>query len=179
MPMPSLRPLAAILVGAVLLQPAFAASDSLARGAYLVHTGGCADCHTPMKMGPKGPEPDLGLGLSGHPQDMALPPAPAPSGPWIWGGSVSMTAFYGPWGISYSANLTPDKQTGIGNWTREQFVQAMKTGKHPGNGRPILPPMPWPSLSQMTDRDLKAIYAFLMAQPAVKNAVPANQPPAH
>ncbi len=169
------------MAGAALLTvapPALAKDkNDLTRGAYLVHISGCSDCHTPMKMGPKGPEPDLARGMSGHPQDMQLPPPPAASGPWIWGGSASMTAFYGPWGVSYSANLTPDKDTGLGNWTADQFVQTMKTGKHLGTGRPILPPMPWQSLGNMTDRDLKLVFRYLMAQPAVKNAVPQPLPP--
>lgn len=152
-------------------------SDAVSRGGYLVKAMGCSDCHTPMKMGPKGPEPDVARGLSGHPEGMALPPAPAPAGPWIWGGSASMTAFHGPWGITYSPNLTPDKETGIGLWPEEVFVNAMRTGKHMGGGRPILPPMPWQSLNALNDSDLRAVFRYLMAQPPVKNAVPAHQPP--
>jgi hypothetical protein len=142
------------------------------RGDYLVATSGCSDCHTPMKMGPKGPEPDLARGLSGHPQGATLPPPPAAQGPWLWGGSATNTAFWGPWGVSYASNLTPDAQTGIGAWKVDDFVRAMRSGKHFGNGRPILPPMPWPMLSQMTDADLRAIFASLTARPAVKNLVP-------
>src|SRR5262245_14387767 len=46
----------------------------LERGKYLVNIGGCNDCHTPLKMGAKGPEPDLSRMLSGHPEDAKLPP---------------------------------------------------------------------------------------------------------
>src|SRR5437870_2909027 len=83
----------------------------LARGAYLVTIGGCNDCHTPLKMGPKGPEPDRDRMLSGHPQSLVMTPPPkqAPNGPWMWSGAVTNTAFAGPWGISYARNLTPDK----------------------------------------------------------------------
>jgi mono/diheme cytochrome c family protein len=168
---------AALLAGSVMLPVAAAAKEApLARGAYLNGIMGCGDCHMPMKPGPKGPEPDLARGLSGHPQDQILPPPPVVSGPWLWGGSGSMTAFYGPWGISYSANLTPDKDTGIGNWTYDQFSKSMRTGKHLGVGRPIMPPMPWQSVNRLNDDDLAALFRYLMAQPPVKNAVPAFQP---
>ncbi|MFD2376644.1 hypothetical protein ACFSTJ_03220 [Ottowia pentelensis] len=114
----------------------------VARGAYLVHGMGCADCHTPLKMGAKGPEPDLSRGLSGHPQGLLLQPPALPAGsPWAWGGAGTNTAFFGPWGVSYAANLTPDA-TGLAGWTAEQFTQAMRTGKHAGSGRPLMPPMP-------------------------------------
>lgn len=148
------------------------------RGGYLVHAMGCADCHTPLKMGPKGPAPDLSRGLSGHPQDAGLPPAPAAQGPWLWGGAATMTAFWGPWGVSYAANLTPDRETGLGNWTAQDFIKAMRTGKHVGASRPILPPMPWQALGKLNDGDLKAVFAYLTAQPAVRNQVPQPLAPA-
>jgi hypothetical protein len=74
-------------------------------------------------------------------------------------------------------NLTPDENTGIGSWSEQTFMQAMKTGKHMGVSRPILPPMPWPSYGQLTDDDLKAIYAFLRTLPPVKNRIPDPVPP--
>lgn len=152
-------------------------SQQVARGAYLVRSMSCVDCHTPLKNGPKGPEPDLSRGLSGHPEGPPLPPPPAASGPWIWGGAGTNTAFWGPWGVSYAANLTPDA-TGLASWTAEQFVQAMRTGKHAGSGRPIAPPMPWAGVGQLTDIDLRSLFAYLKSQPPVRNTVPANQPPA-
>ncbi len=164
-------------VAAVLLAvaaPAIAEPPK-SRGDYLLATGGCSDCHTPLKPGPDGPEPDRARGLSGHPEDARLPPPPSAQGPWLWGGSATNTAFWGPWGVSYAINLTPDVGTGIGAWKAGDFVRAMRTGKHLGTGRPILPPMPWPMLSQMTDADLRAIFAALMARPAVRNAVPDAQ----
>ena len=152
------------------------------RGAYLVRIGSCNDCHTPFKMGPKGPEPDMARMLSGHPQDLRLPDPPKPVGPWIWSGTATDTAFAGPWGISYTANLTPDEETGLGRWTEDQFIRAMRTGKHQGGGRDILPPMPWNWIGQMTDTDLKALFAYLKSIPPVKNQVPepvmAPPPPA-
>lgn len=142
------------------------------RGAYLVTIGGCNDCHTPFKMGPKGAEPDMTRMLSGHPSKLVMPPAPAAQGPWIWSGAATNTAFAGPWGVSYAPNLTPDEQTGLGRWSEQQFIQAMRTGRHLGNGRPILPPMPWPGIGRMTDTDLKAVFAYLRSVPAIANAAP-------
>ena len=149
-----------------------AAADPVARGKYLVTVGGCNDCHTPWKMGEKGPEPDMARLLSGHPQDVALPPPPASEGPWIWHGAGVMTAFAGPWGVSYGMNLTPDEETGIGIWTEEIFVKAMRTGQHWQGNRPILPPMPWQNIATMTDEDLSAVFAYLKSIPPVKNKVP-------
>jgi cytochrome c553 len=158
---------------------AHAADAHAARGKYLVHIMACSDCHTPMKMGANGPEPDMARFLSGHPESATLPPPPAAKGPWIWSGDATNTAFAGPWGISYAANLTPDRNTGLGIWTEDMFVRAVRTGRHMGgNGRPILPPMPWPNLAQQTDDDLKAIFAYLRQIPAVKNKVPDPLPPA-
>lgn len=163
----------------VLVDPALAQGrDEIVRGAYLVKAMGCADCHAPLKMGPNGPAPDLSRGLSGHPQDMVLPPAPPAQGPWLWGGAGSNTAFWGPWGVSYAANLTPDRDTGLGAWRTEDFIGAMRTGRHLGVERPILPPMPWEPLGHLSDSDLKAMLAYLQSRPAVPNRVPAPTPPA-
>lgn len=149
------------------------ADDRIARGKYLVNFGGCNDCHTPHKMGPKGPEPDMTRLLSGHPSDLALPPPPPPSGPWIVTGAASFTAWAGPWGVSFTANLTPDKETGLGKWTQDMFVMAIRTGRHEGKGRPILPPMPYEWIGKLSDDDLKAVFAYLQSIPAVSNRVPA------
>jgi mono/diheme cytochrome c family protein len=159
-------------------QSATAASqDDVARGEYLVAAGACEDCHAPLKPGPGGARPDLGRGLSGHPQQFVLPPAPAAQGPWLTGAAATNTAFWGPWGVSYAVNLTPDPSTGIGSWKVDDFIGAMRTGKHLGVGRPILPPMPWRNVGHLTDADLRAMFAYLMAQPAVQNLVPPPIPP--
>lgn len=148
-------------------------ADRVARGKYLVNSvGGCNDCHTPMKMGPHGPEPDMARYLSGHPEGMPVAPAPALRDGWLYAGNATNTAFAGPWGVSYAANLTSDESTGLGVWTEELFVTAIRSGKHLGVGRPIMPPMPWPTYSKATDEDLKAIYAYLKTVPALKNRVP-------
>ena len=156
--------------------------EQLARGKYLVELGGCHDCHTPKKMTPAGPVPDLSLALSG--QRAKLPVAAVPAGilgpapsQWIAMTNADQTAWAGPWGISFSANLTPDKVTGLGNWTVEQFVATVRTGKHLGVGRPLLPPMPVQGLAVLTDSDLKAMFAYLRSVPAISNAVPAPSPP--
>jgi hypothetical protein len=147
------------------------------RGKYLVAFGTCTDCHTPHKMGPKGPEPDMQRFLSGQPERAKLPPPPKlPAGPWV-AVTVGDTAWSGPWGVSYSANLTPDRETGLGIWTEEMFLKAMRTGKHMGDGRQILPPMPWEGLAKLTDADLRAIYAYLRTIPPVRNHVPMPAPP--
>ena len=153
-------------------------ATATARGKYLVDIMSCNDCHTPMKMGPNGPEPDMTRMLSGHPESMKVPPPPAPSGPWIWSGLGTNSAFGGPWGVSYSANLTPDHNTGLGIWTEEMFMKAMRTGKHMGTARPIQPPMPWPWIGKATDSDLKAIFAYLKSVPPIVNHVPDYQEPA-
>lgn len=149
------------------------------RGAYLVRIMACNDCHTPFRMGPRGPEPDMDRMLSGHPEGLAMPPAPSlGDGPWVWAGAGTNTAFAGPWGVSFTANLTPDPETGLGGWTEETFFQAIRDGRHEGRGRPILPPMPWPMYRQATDEDLRAVFAYLQTIPAIRNRVPAPVDPA-
>jgi mono/diheme cytochrome c family protein len=152
---------------------------SIDRGHYLVTVTGCGDCHTPMKLGRNGPEPDLSRALSGHPEDfMVGPPPTLGQGGWLWAGTSSNTAFAGPWGVSFAANLTADAETGLGMWTEEMFIDAIRQGKTFGGGRPIMPPMPWPAYQHLTDEDLKAIFAFLKSLPPIVNHVPAYQPPA-
>ena len=152
-------------------------ADKVARGKYLVTTSGCNDCHTPWKVGANGPEPDMSRMLSGHPQKMELPAPPQPSGPWIVSAAATNTAWSGPWGVSFTANLTPDKETGLGKWTLRQFTDTIRTGRHLGRGRPILPPMPIPMYKHFTDEDLAAIYAYLQSIPPVQNRVPEPLPP--
>ncbi|MGH7930527.1 MAG: c-type cytochrome [Candidatus Binatia bacterium] len=157
--------------------------SSVERGKYLVTIGGCHDCHTPKMQGANGaPVLDEKRLLSGHPKK-------APSPAWKPGdlqargaGAITspmLTAWAGPWGVSFAINLTPDRETGIGEWSEEGFVRALRTGKHQGqpNGREILPPMPWENYKQMTDDDLKAVWAYLRSIPAVKNQVPFPVPP--
>jgi mono/diheme cytochrome c family protein len=149
-------------------------STRVARGAHLVATMGCNDCHTPVKMGPKGPEPDTSRALTGHPEDVKMPPPPTlPPGPWVWMGGITGTAYAGPWGVSFAANLTPDPETGLGKWTEEMFIATMRTGRHQGKGRQIVPPMPYQILAALDDEDIKSVFAYLQSLTPVKNRVPA------
>lgn len=159
-------------------------SAPVERGRYLVTITGCNDCHTPFKLGARGPEPDLSKQLSGHPAEAELPAPPAAVGPWIWSGAATNTAFAGPWGVSFARNLTPDAETGLGSWTFERFERSMRQGRHLGqpDQRPVLPPMPWPAYANLTDDDLAAIWAYLRSVPAIPNASPPSVPalpPAH
>ena len=84
---------------------------------------------------------------------------------------MDFTIWAGPWGVSFTRNLTSDKETGLGSWTDAVFIKAMRTGKDMGEGRPILPPMPWEDIGKLPDADLKAMFAYLQSVPPVKNAV--------
>jgi mono/diheme cytochrome c family protein len=152
--------------------PRLANAQKVERGKYLVTIAGCNDCHTPLKMGPKGPEPDMTRMLSGHPSQLVMPQAPSHKGPWMWTGAATNTAFAGPWGISYARNLTPDQVSGLGIWTEEMFIKTARTGRHMGVSRPILPPMPWQNLNAMTDDDLEAVFAYLRTIKPIRNEVP-------
>ena len=178
---PRFAPTAAALAALACIafsQPLLASDAAkVARGKYLVTTSGCNDCHTPWKVGPNGPEPDMSRMLSGHPEKMELPAPPQPVGPWMVSAAATNTAWSGPWGISYTANLTPDKETGLGKWTLRQFTDTIRTGRHLGRGRPILPPMPIPMYKHFTDEDLAAIYTYLQTIPPVQNRVPEPLPP--
>lgn len=149
------------------------------RGEYLVKTMGCADCHTPLRLGPNGPERDPERHLAGHPETLVMPAAPAlPDGPWQAVAAATLTAWSGPWGTSFTANLTPDRDTGLGTWSVATFKQALRTGRHMGRGRPILPPMPIEFFRNLNDADLEAIFAYLQSIPAIRNRVPEPIPPA-
>lgn len=155
---------------------ASAALDSarVARGAYLVRTMGCNHCHTPFKMGPNGPEPDMSRELTGHPAELKISTAPKlPESPWVWTAAGTNTAFAGPWGVSFTANLTPDPDTGLGRWTEDTFIATMKTGRHEGKGRHLLPPMPFENIAALNDGDIRALFAYLQSLTPVHNRVPA------
>jgi mono/diheme cytochrome c family protein len=157
-------------------------TSQVERGKWLVNLGGCHDCHSPKVLSPAGPVPDESRLLSGAPAHTPVPEIPEgtttmdPNG---WGvlTNLDLTAWAGPWGVSFPANLTPDVETGLGSWTEEMFMKAIRTGKHMGEGRPILPPMPWQNFALLEDENLKAIFAYLRSLPAIKNAVPEPIPP--
>lgn len=151
------------------------------RGKYLVTVSSCNDCHTPKIFTPMGPMLDSTRMLAGHPANSPLPEIPnGVIGPSQWGALASndLTAWAGPWGVSFAYNLTPDMKTGIGGWTEDLFIQTLRKGKFMGASRDILPPMPWQMIGQMTDDDLKAVFAYLKSLPPIENPIPPPLPPA-
>ena len=167
-------------MSATAAEPPEDAADAatVARGKYLVTVAGCNDCHTPLTVGPNGPGPDMSRMLSGHPESLEMPPAPKlPEGPWGAVAASTFTAWSGPWGVSFTANITPDLETGLGKWTFQNFKDTIRTGRRMGRGREILPPMPIPMYKNFTDEDLQAIFAYLQSIPAIANRVPEPLPP--
>jgi hypothetical protein len=155
-----------------------ATAEKLGRGKYLVTVAACNDCHTPWVMGENGPEPDWSRLLSGHPESFEVPKPPVIADDvWVTTAAATMTAWSGPWGVSYTANLTPDRETGLGKWNTQTFRDTIRTGRHMGRGRPILPPMPIEMYRDFTDDDLDAIFTYLQSIPAISNRVPAPVPP--
>ena len=175
-------------LGAFLLLPASTAAQEqqgaaekeaqIDRGEYLVTAMDCTGCHTPLMPDPDAPYgivPDTTMFLAGHPSDVELPEVPeGVLGSDKWGGMWPSrgAAFVGPWGISFPRNLTPDVETGLGSWTAEIFIKALRTGKDMGEGRDILPIMPWYQFRELTDEDLRAIFAYLGSIEPIENAVP-------
>jgi hypothetical protein len=149
-------------------------------GEFLVIVSACHDCHSPKKMGPQGMEIDSSRLLAGH---LAGSPEPDVNKKEIQGKGLTvtndLTTWVGPWGTSYTANLTSDA-TGIGNWSEEQFILAIREGKFKGlrTSRNLLPPMPWQMYRSFRDDELKAIFAYLKSTRPVKNTVPPPLPPA-
>jgi mono/diheme cytochrome c family protein len=125
---------------------ALAADQQIERGKYLVTIGGCNDCHTPGYFLGK---PDFSRRLGGSDVGFGLP---------------GLGAFVG-------RNLTPDKETGLGNWTDDQIISAMTAGVRP-DGRKLALIMPWEALSHLDREDALAIVAYLRSLPPVKHAVP-------
>ena len=150
-----------------------ASTAAIDRGRALATFGGCHDCHTPKRMTSAGPILDSTRLLSGHPAG-DIPPmdhgALADSA-WPIAATADMTAWKGPWGETFAANLTPDA-TGLAGWTADQFIQTMRTGRRAGTGRALLPPMPWQNLTALSDDDLRALFAYLQSLKPVSNTVP-------
>jgi mono/diheme cytochrome c family protein len=126
-------------------------NDPVKYGAYLAGPiAHCVECHTP--------------------HDATMRPERSR---WLAGGF----RFEGPFGVSYSTNLTPDPETGIGRWSDAQIAAAVN-GTDP-SGRVVMPPMPWPYYAgKIAPRDLQAIIAYLRSAKPVKNAVPPPEPAA-
>lgn len=148
--------------------------DMVKRGKYLVDAvGACGQCHTPRA----GAEPDMSMYLAGHPANAPYPKYDIglmQQGIFMVS-SPTLAAFSFPFGTTFAANLTSDKQTGLGEWTEKMFIDAMRTGYHQGdkNNRNILPPMPKDAYAKMSDGDLKAMWAYLKTTKPVRNEVPA------
>lgn len=148
-------------------------------GEHLVTIMDCNACHTPKKMTNLGPVPDNSLMLSGHPSEM---PRIEIDRKEIESKGLTvtrdLTEWIGPWGVSFAANLTPD-ETGLGNWSEDQFMLAIREGKSKGlsGSRTLLPPMPWEMYRHMTDGELKAVFAYLKSIKPVRNLVPPPVPP--
>lgn len=140
---------AAALAAGLLVVAAVAAhaeSAQVARGRYLVSVIPCTDCHTP---GTFLGHPDMKRYLGGSDVGFEVPGL----------------------GVFYGANLTPDKQTGIGNWTIQQIATAIRTGKRP-DGRLLAPVMPVASFKHLTKADALAMAAYLKSLPPVHHKVP-------
>lgn len=120
------------------------------RGEVLAYTTGCHDCHTP---GTFYGAPNFERQLAG-----------------------SELGWHGPWGVTYARNLTPDVETGLGGWTDDEIVRALRSGVRK-DGSPILPPMPWQNYARLSEEDMGALIAYLRSIPAVKHVVPARIPP--
>lgn len=172
---------AVFLVGALIalnINSVESQNDMAQRGKYLVDTvGACGHCHTPRA----GAEYNMDMYLAGHPSNAPYPRynfSMMQQGIFILT-SPQMSAFSGPFGTSFASNLTPDNETGLGEWTEKMFIDAMRTGHHQGdmNNRKIFPPMPTKHYAEMNDADLKAIWAYLRTIKPVKNEVspPLNQ----
>jgi cytochrome c553 len=169
-------PAASALVLGLVAAPTFAQSTGsiaarrVERGRYLAVIAACHDCHSPKIDAQMTPDPNRSF--SGRPQT-TRPPV---QGEEIRA-SLDLTAWSGPWGNSYAANLTPDRETGLGGrYTEESFIRAIRTGKKP-EGEPLSPPMPWMVYRNMTDEDLKSLFAFLQTLKPVRNFVRASPPP--
>ena len=78
-----------------------------------------------------------------------------------------------PFGTIYATNITPDVETGIGAWSYPAFERAMREGIH-RDGRHLYPAFPYTHFAKTTDADMQALYAYLMAQPAVRAETPQN-----
>ncbi|HYH23615.1 MAG TPA: c-type cytochrome [Azospirillum sp.] len=138
---------AAVAASLLLAVPAATAETPLERGRYLMNSVvACGNCHTPQT--PAGPVP----------------------GKELAGGTPFQDAAF----TAYAANITPDPETGIGRWTDEQIIAAIREGRRP-DGSLIGPPMPVQFYRDMSDSDVKALVAYMRTVPPVKNAVPKSE----
>lgn len=140
--------LTGVVLAAFLAPPGAADKDSVKRGEYLSRIMDCGGCHTPGILEGK---PDQARYLAG-----------------------SEIGFHVPGhGVSYPPNLTPDEETGLGDWSVEEIMRAVRQGKRP-DGRVLAPPMPWPTYANLTDEDARALAMYLKSLEPVKHATPAR-----
>lgn len=143
-----------LTLAATLAQPANADPQQLQRGQYLVELLSCAQCHTDGQLIN---DPNVKRYLAGSSVGIAYSNDEQP-------------------GVVFPANLTPDKKTGLGQWSAAEIRRNIQYGvdKH---GRQQLPIMPWPGYAHMSDTDVDAITAYLMSIPAVRHRVPKDVAP--
>jgi len=154
---------------------------NIERGKMLVELGGCSQCHTPKIKTPLGYKPDKDRFLSGFPQDQELPDLPYAE---IVAGetektfyTTDATVWVGRWGVSFAANLTPDPETGIGNWNENDFINIFRQKRHFGQDSQVSSPMPLNVYSQLGFFELRSIFVYLQTIPPVSNDVPTRIPP--
>lgn len=151
--------------------------ERLEIGQAIVEGWNCSFCHTPQISGPDGKlMPDPKRLMSGHPADDKIPAVPEmvmTSPEWMeFLDNLDSTVWATDNLIVFSANLTPDDETGIGTWTEVEFVETIREGRHRGIERRIKYPMPWQELSEVSDEELLSVYEYLMSLETVSNKVP-------
>ncbi len=158
------------IVGAMLWSGGVAASpplqdDPVTRGKYLANIAGCVDCHTPLvpQFDPKNPNDLQKLAFSNR--------EVLDTSARLLGGGQPFDL--GPGGVIFSRNLTPDKESGLGDWTDDEIKTAIRTGQS-RKGNVLHPLMPYHVFNSMADGDVSAIVAYLRSVPPVKNSVPPN-----
>ncbi len=135
------------LLGTVLSAAAEApAQERIKRGAYLAKIMDCSGCHTRGALAGK---PDAAFALAGSDIGFEIP---------------GLGYFYPP-------NLTSDAETGLGTWSEADIVKAVRTGERP-DGRVLVPIMPWPSYSALTDEDAQALAAYLKTLKPIRHRAP-------
>ena len=146
-------------------------------GQAVVEGWNCSFCHTPQIEGPDGKFiPDPERLMSGHPADEEIPSVPdmiITSPEWMeFLDNLDSTVWATDNVLVFSANLTPDDETGIGTWTEVEFIETIREGRHRGIERRIKYPMPWRELSELSDEELLSVYEYLMSLEPVNNKVP-------
>lgn len=138
---------AAVLAATAFAAPALAQQGDVARGKYLASIMDCTGCHTG---GALIGQPDAKRFLAGSEIGFAIPGL----------------------GVFYPPNLTPDRETGLGAWSADEIVAALRKGERP-DGRILAPVMPWRSYAALSDRDARALVAYLKSLPPVRFKAPA------